>query len=308
METTSKEVEEETLLKFANLYDRPFVWLTENYGYKDSSNDFAVSPLPDFSSNDQGEFLEFIQVMESKASKLKEAEQIRELSSKYAENSSIEALHYELNTYESSIRTGRVSIFDLLSQLGVVIILRPLTEILGTLLRLECGSGLLLSVYQSKNHLRIASAYARSTPMFATKRDDSVNARAWYKFAAEYLDESYGKKIYNFALDLLLPKHLLAELQKRQKWKDSDLVDPVKMYQASLRLGTNCATTVHAFERMGCFSTADRQKLLNVKLLDVKRTLLVDFKHANIDNIDVWCLSEDKEEFVIKVKKMICLC
>lgn len=303
MEKTSREVSGEMLVRLAKLYGRPYAWLMDELRTKEHSNDVSVSPAPNFTSDDHNEFLEFLQVVESKTQEANEDEKLRELSSLFVGHNSVEALHNELNTVETSIKTGRVDILDAVSRLGVTVILRPLKDVIGTLLKLERGSGLMLSVFQSARLLRNASACALSILLYTARKEESLNFRSLYKLIAESLPRSPDDENFVSVLDLLLPNFLLASLQVRQKWSNRDLEDPVNIYQASLRLGASYQATVHAYERMGCLTPSDSQKLLKVKLSDIKRTLLEDINPENVDDIDVWCLSEDKEEYAIQANR-----
>ena len=303
MEKTSMEIRGEMLVRLAKLYGRSYAWLMEELRTNEHTNDVSVSPAPNFTSDDHNEFLEFLQVVEARTREANEDEKLRELSSLFVRHNSVEALHNELNTFESSIKTGRVDILDAVSRLGVTVILRPLKEVLGTLLKLERGSGLMLSVFQSARRLRNASACALSILLYAAGKEESQNFRSLYKLLAESLPRSPDDQNFVSVLDLLLPNFLLASLQVRQKWSNRDLEDPVNIYQASLRLGASYQATVYAYERMGCYSASDSRKLLKIKLSDIKRILLEDHNPENLDDIDVWCLSEDKEEYAIQANR-----
>lgn len=303
LEKTNKEIRGEILDRIAKFYDRPYAWLTAELLTKDSSKDVSVAPASALTKDDQSEFQDFLQVLESRTQNANGDENLRKLSLLFVKHNSVEALHNELDTFDSSIKTGRVDILEAVSRLGVTVILRPLNNVIGTLLKLERGSGLMLSVSQSVRLLRNASAFALSILLYTSNREESINFRAWYKFIAESLPKSPEDEYFVSVQDLLLPNFLLANLQVRQKWSNSDLEDPVNIYQASLRLGASYEATVHAYERMGCFTPSASQKLLTIKLSDIKRTLLEDYNPENIEDLDVWCLSDDKEECAIPANR-----
>ena len=303
LEKTSTQITGELLVRLAKLYGRPHAWLTNESPTREHLNDVSVSPAPNFTSQDHNEFLEFLQVVESRTQEPNEDEKLRELSSVFVRHNSVEALHNELNTFESSIKTGRVDILDAVSRLGVTLILRPLKDVIGTLLKLERGSGLMLSVFQSARLLRTASACALSILLYATRKEESLNYRYLYKLTAESLPSSPDDENFVSVLDLLLPNFLLASLQVRQKWSNRDMEDPANIYQASLRLGASYQATVYAYERLGCYTSSDSRRLVKIKLSDIKRTLLEGINPKNLDDIDVWCLSEDKEEYAIQANR-----
>ena len=107
-------------------------------------------------------------------------------------------------------------------------------------------------------------------------------------------------EIYRTALDMILPDYLLAYLPTKQQWTNEGIQNPVNLYQASLRLGVSYQATVCAFQRLGCFNFSEGRRLLKVPLTDTKRALLEGFKIENLENIDVWCLSEKEEETTIR--------
>lgn len=295
IEEGSISVSYEILKKLSNLYDRPVKWFLKNLETGSLSNAEATTPLPWMCEEDQCEYREFRQILETKDKKSNGNDKVEKLRTYRKRNYRVEELHDELRTYESSVETGRVNVLDAISRFGVTVILRPLRDISGTLLKFNDNFGLLLSVLRSKDELRFATATALSWLLNRPELEEGSNLKTWYQLVTERELRKRDRKIFSTALNLLLPNFLLFELQQRQKWTDKDMANPVNIYQASLRLGASYHATVHAFERLGCFTASVSRKLLKVHLSGVKRTLLEDYQIKNLENIDVWCISEKEE-------------
>ena len=145
----------------------------------------AITPLPWLGDDDQREFRDFWQVLKTKDTKSNGNDKVEELRSLVGGNRKVEELHEELNTYVPSLDTGKVNVIGAISRIGLTIILRPLHDVLGTLLRLNHQTGLLLSVLQTGNELRFAAANALSRLLNRPDTEKSVNLSAWYTLDSE---------------------------------------------------------------------------------------------------------------------------
>ena len=81
------------------------------------------------------------------------------------------------------------------------------------------------------------------------------------------------------------------------------MVNPINIYQASLRLEASYHATVCAYQRLGCITSSESRKLLNVCTSDIKRELLEDCQIKEIDNVEVWRVSEDEVGTTIRAKQ-----
>lgn len=293
----------ETMEVLSNLYGRRPEWFLGNLESNDNVFNDAITPLPWLGDDDQREFRDFWQVLKTKDTKSNGNDKVEELRSLVGGNRKVEELHEELNTYVPSLDTGKVNVIGAISRIGLTIILRPLHDVLGTLLRLNHQTGLLLSVLQTGNELRFAAANALSRLLNRSDTEKSVNLSAWYTLGSEKEVKQRNRRVFVTALDLLLPNYLIADLQRRQKWTSSDMVNPINIYQASLRLEASYHATVCAYQRLGCITSSESRKLLNVCTSDIKRELLEDCQIKEIDNVDVWRVSEDEVGTTIRAKQ-----
>ena len=293
----------ETMEVLSNLYGRRPEWFLGNLESNDNVFNDAITPLPWLGDDDQREFRDFWQVLKTKDTKSNGNDKVEELRSLVGGNRKVEELHEELNTYVPSLDTGKVNVIGAISRIGLTIILRPLHDVLGTLLRLNHQTGLLLSVLQTGNELRFAAANALSRLLNRPDTEKSVNLSAWYTLDSEKEVKQRNRRVFVTALDLLLPNYLIADLQRRQKWTSSDMVNPINIYQASLRLEASYHATVCAYQRLGCITSSESRKLLNVCTSDIKRELLEDCQIKEIDNVEVWRVSEDEVGTTIRAKQ-----
>lgn len=300
LEEGSIEVSDELLSKCAILYKRTIDWFTHSQRQAESMVVESLTPPPKgFDSNDWEELRTFEQILGSMPDKSKETDDIERLSSFLGDRKRIEELHQELNTYNSSLENGYVDIFQAVFRLGITLILRPL-KVLGSILKLKQQSGLILSVDRSVNELRFATASAL-VRLMCTRRISGKSAdKFWYSLKSEFELNKFERDILKNSLDFLLPNFLLASLQTKQRWSNTDLADPVNMYQASLRLGTSYQATVRAYLFCQFISLSEAKKLLQKNLQVVKRSILEDHLPNDLENINVWLLSRYEEGSVIR--------
>lgn len=193
-----------------------------------------------------------MQVMDSKSKKANVANKSEKLILCAGDNDWTESLHQQMGTYESSVATSRVDLLNAIVKIGVIVILRPLEGVLGTLLRHERTAGLLLSILRSLGEIRLTSATALSQLILYAKKEILPEVeKFWFPLVSDSMLKSHKEKVYELAIKLLLPNFLLADLQNKQKWSNSDVSNPINIYQASLRLGASYKDTVNAFRQLG---------------------------------------------------------
>lgn len=301
MECGKQKVNDEILRKFANQYNWPESWLSEKLRSYEFTDSESVTPLPWLlAKNDRIETREFFRVLRAQTRCIDVSETIRKLIRNLKDDESIQLLHQELHTYDVSMENSRIDIIKALSQIGVTLFFRPLREVLGILLKNEQNTGLLLNSFQSANELRFASASALTALMMSLQSECSESSRFLDTIVSERYLREINKESYKIVLNLLLPDFLIASLQSRFKWSNEDLVNPTNLYQASLRLGASYQSTVMAYNRLGCISNSDCRKLMEIDVLDIKTDILTDYRPKNLENIDVWRLSEREEGTLVQ--------
>lgn len=302
IESGSRRVDEMTMQRLSDLYDRSYDWLTHNSQFGDNVEEESYTPFPtELSDNDQREIREFMQVMDSKSKKASVDDKLDKLIMCLGDNDWTESLHQQLETYESSLATGRVELLNAFVKIGIIVILRPLEGVFGTLLRHERIAGLLLSILRSLGEIRQTSATVLSELiLYAQNETVPEIEKLWFPLVSDSMLKSRTEKVYELAINFLLPNFLLADLQKKQKWSNRDLCDPINIYQAAIRLGASFDDTVNAFHQLGILSEYDGTKLLKTNVMEIKRTLLEGYDIDDLNGIDVWCLSHQDEGSVLQ--------
>lgn len=303
IEEGREKVSDEILSKISETFNRSINWLTLSQGLPESELAKSFTPLPtDFTYKDLGEFQAFEQVIESMSQSSKESDGLKKLNANLSESNFVDALHQELGTYQSSLDYGYVDIIDAIFRLGVTLIFRPLKG-LGSVLSLERTSGVMLSVSRSMNELRFASASALSWLIEIHKLKEKKSQKAWYSLVSESKLCKSDRENLKHSLYLLLPDFLLSELQTKFKWSNTDLTNPVNMYQASLRLGASYALTVKAYLRSNCITISQAKTLLKEDLLGIKRAIIGGYLPYDIEKANVWLLTEKEEGTVIRANQ-----
>ena len=295
IESGISEVSNEILKKFSDLYLRSVGWLTSDPKPAESS-----APLPKgLEAKDWQELRTFKNLLESYSRSFRKSYDIERLSTFMGAGKCLERLHQELNTYQSSVDNGYVDIFDAISRLEITLILRPINS-LGSVFRVGQRSGLILSVNRPVIDLRLASASALVLLMGIFRQSQTKTDKFWYSLMPEDELNKFERENLKASLDILLPTYLIANLQTKNKWTNTDLTNPVNMYQASLRLEMSYQATVRAYLRSQCISVTEAKKLLQENLTDIKRTILERYIPDNLENINVWLLSQNEEGTVIR--------
>ena len=304
IENGTRKVAESTMMKLSELYDRPYDWLNENRQFDNNSGAVSYTPLPDvLSTSDRREIRAFMQVMDSKSKKANITDKLEKLIMCVGANDQTETLHHQLDTYEMSLETGQVDLLNAIVKIGLTVIFRPLESVDGTLIRHENATGLLLSILRSIAEIRLTSATVLSALLVNAKNENlPVAEKHWYPLMSNRELKSRNDKVYELAINLLLPNFLIADLQNKQKWNNRDLNDPINIYQLALRLGASYEDTVNALRNLKILSDSDRKKMLKTNLIDIKRTLLEGNEVDNLVQIDVWCLSHQDEGTIVRAR------
>lgn len=297
-----RKVNKDLLLKSSELYCRPLDWFVNDSKHDSSGIKSLHAPRPSpFSWKDWKEFCTFRHFSDTLIKSELLSDRIEKLSDVCRGEFDNEDFHQALDTYESSLRTGYVDVINAISQIGVTTILRPI-EIMGAMIIQERRTGLILSDSKSMNARRLATAGAISKLISAQLQNRMDRGKYWFLLSHENQQSERIQENQVNSINILLPKYLLLHLQTRLKWTNDDLADPVNMYQASLRLGASYSATIWAYTLMGLITESDNRKLLRHNIRDVKRIILEDRVPDNIDNIDVWLLSQREEGTVIRAK------
>lgn len=201
-------------------------------------------------------------------------------------------LHRDLAIQSRVVRgAGRVDVYDTIARLNVPLLFTKLDGLLGVYMR-EPTPGVLITTQRPQNQQRFTAAHELGHHYLGHKPsldDESILRRA--PFQARPGDDPQEVEAEAFAAVFLLPRWLLDWHCDRQDWTDADLLDPIKVYQLALRVGTSFKATVWTLHRYDVFDRATANAMAKLELKTVKQAILrgyqpVDFKR------DVWLLTD----------------
>jgi Zn-dependent peptidase ImmA (M78 family) len=117
-----------------------------------------------------------------------------------------------------------------------------------------------------------------------------------------------------FASMFLMPDFLIDSIAEQQRWNHSSVQDPRTVYQMSLRMGVSFEALTRTLVRHNHLEPATSQRLLEVKLRDIKEDLLGTSYRPNDWRCNVWQISEKDENatiiaepndlFVVRLREM----
>lgn len=204
---------------------------------------------------------------------------------------------------------GSVDVFGTIVKEQIPLMFRPLDGLLGLYLP---DPGILVTTQRGLSVQRWTAAHELGHATMhheASLDDESILTRVASPTATYQPVEIAAD---SFATHFLLPKWLFVVQAARHKWTQKDLVNPVVVYQLSLRVGASYQGTCMALERHGIVSRAALNRLMAVEVKSIKQHLLGDYQLENWYP-DVWLLTEadegssiegdGRDAFVIKLKE-----
>lgn len=210
-------------------------------------------------------------------------------------------LHRDLGIREQVERSigGRIDVFGTIAKLHATLMFQPLDKLLGAYLPGE-EAGVLITTKRPLPVQRFTGAhelghlYMHHEPSLD---DDNILRRAPFSIRAG--PNRQEREADAFASMFLSPAWLLALNLERQEWTPHDLRDPLKVYQASLRLGTSYQATCYALERHKVIGRDQRAQLIDVEPRKIKQQLLIGYEPPDW-RADVWLLTERDQGVLIE--------
>jgi Zn-dependent peptidase ImmA (M78 family)/predicted secreted protein len=213
-------------------------------------------------------------------------------------------LQRNLGLDKEPYRSQRIDVFDCISRVGATLMFQPMDKLLGAYLSEEGNAGIILNSQRPLGMQRFTAAHELGH--FQLKHQSSADGESMLR-RGPVASDFYSKDVPGqereadaFASYFLLPDYLVKEQKALQKWTNSDISNPLTIYQASLRFGSSYKATVHALTRMKLVNGSSRKTLLAAKPADIKRHLLSDFPLETTKQMDVWHLTEKDEGAVIE--------
>lgn len=204
-------------------------------------------------------------------------------------------LHAQLGLRKKLAAGDRpVDVMDVMRELGLVLLFKPLTSMLGAYLPGAGTHGVLITTKRDLHVQRFTAAHELGHHVLG-HRAPSLDIDVGYVGRGDPANyENYGNQELeadSFAAEFLLPTWLIVAHAKRHQWGKNDLKNPDTVYQLSLRLGTSYTATCWALQSNKLVDRATVEALVNTLPKACKQRALPDFTPESWRR-DVWLLSE----------------
>ncbi len=186
-------------------------------------------------------------------------------------------------------RDGPVDVFGAIADLGVSLLFRPLDGLLGACLRLpDVGAGILVTTRRGLHMQRFTAAHELGH--FVLEHDGSLDREICFpgQTANRDLKEIAADA---FAAEFLMPKWLFKYHAKRHRWTTQQLVDPLNVYQLSLRMAVSYEATCLGLLAHKILDSTAVAALRNVAPKKTKQRILGDIAPDDW-RAHVWLLNE----------------
>jgi Zn-dependent peptidase ImmA (M78 family) len=212
-------------------------------------------------------------------------------------------LHRDLGSEAVLTRGGgNVDVFAVLAKLGVPMLLRPLSGLLGAFLR-DPMPGILITTERPLSIQRFTAGHELGH--FRMKHQPSLDDETILRRSPFGLRPGYDVQEVEadaFAVAFMTPRWLIAAHCKRQHWSAVDLRRPEVVYQLSLRLGASYEATCWTLVRYKLLPLDIARQHLAIQPRRLKQSFLSGYRPENFRG-DVWLLTGGDEGTVITGSK-----
>lgn len=208
-------------------------------------------------------------------------------------------LHRERHVREEVEETGgKVDVFGIMVDIGVPLLFRPLSGLLGAYIT-NPSPGILLSTQRQLAVQRFSGAHELGHHILGHSSSlDGEEILHRSPFSGPRYDPQ-EIEADAFASQFLMPRWMMQVHAARQGWSVSDMSDPITVYQLSLRVGASYTAICYALEQHRLISRSIRTKLLAVERRKIKEKIL-DGVQPETWRPDVWVLTPADEGTVIE--------
>lgn len=208
-------------------------------------------------------------------------------------------LHAKLGTRERvAEERGSIDVFEAMAALGLPVLLRPLSGLLGAYLP-SPTQGVLLTTRRGLSVQRFTAAHELGHFCMGhdpSMDDDNIIRRSPFSTSGKL--DFQEVEANAFAAAFLMPRWLITLHKKQQDWTREDLADPQVVYQLSLRVATSFEATIWSLRRYNFIDQGTARNLSKVTLRSLKKVLLQDYEPDDFRR-DVWVLTEKDAGSVI---------
>lgn len=201
-------------------------------------------------------------------------------------------LHAELGLRKQLAAGDRpVDVMNVMRELGLTLLFRPLTSLLGAYLPGSSTPGVLITTKRDLHVQRFTAAHELGHHVLSHKAA-SLDTDVGYVGRGELANyDNQELEADSFAAEFILPTWLIVAHAKRHQWGKNDLKNPDTVYQLSLRLGTSYSATCWALLSSKLIDGITVEALVNTPPKACKQRALPDFKPESWRR-DVWLLSK----------------
>ena len=211
-------------------------------------------------------------------------------------------LHKEHDTEaRSKSGEGRIDVFGMLVGKDIPVMFRPLRNLLGAYID-DPAQGVMVTTQRQLPVQRFTAAHELGHAALgheASLDEEEVLTRALFDRGASF--DPREVQANAFATALLTPQWLIVQHMQRQGWNRNDLVNPVVVYQLSLRMGSSYSATCYSL--LDCKgidqSTCDELLEANKKKRSIKQSLASPYTPNNWYG-DVWVVTERDNGMVLE--------
>ncbi|WP_329004949.1 ImmA/IrrE family metallo-endopeptidase [Pseudomonas aeruginosa] len=185
----------------------------------------------------------------------------------------------------------RIDPFLIAASHGVLVMLKPLDKLLGAFIG-DDSPGILLNNQRSAGLMHMTCAHELGH--YCMEHGSNADKSIFYDRSAAEIEQEADQ----FGFNLLIPRDLISLVMKRKKWTRQCLLQPLVMYQLSLRLGVSYEAVAWSLVRYKVFTPFDIQRLLLTKPVDIKKSILG--KDPADSRKEVWLLDDFDKDAILE--------
>jgi hypothetical protein len=205
-------------------------------------------------------------------------------------------LHAKLGTQDAFNREGlsRIDVFRTASDLGALLLFRPLSGLLGAYLGKPTfeRSGIIVSTQRDLHVQRFTAAHEVGHLFMehkATSLDEQIGL---WRGESKDLQEVAADA---FASEFMLPRWLYIHHARRHRWGGEALRDPRNAYQLSLRMGASFDATCWGLQGHNILPRSAADALREFEPKKIKLATLADRAALSNPWADVWVIDENDD-------------
>ena len=304
IENGKRGIDTLVLKRIADIYKQPVDYFTgkiEVVNKIPKYESYLERLVPNLSEQDKNELKRFVNYLNMR-SECWESKRVSHRDSVLDAKQEATQLHNEFSMHTQIEKFGgRIDVFKTFVHTDTPLLFKPLDSLLGVYIDKPIP-GVVITTKHSLNVQRFACAHELGHLKLghnASFDDFSIlHSEQPMKNRSDMREEQEANL---FVVEFMMPPWLFNTHFERQSWGRSAMNDPVTVYQLSLRIGASYEATCRSLMRpnVGAGDSNLVDKLLKVKLTEIKKYLLGDYQPTNWRS-DVWILTSKDEGMVIE--------